>query len=79
MAVSGIQPISEPIPLSANRLEEGERPNSAEITKQLVIWPRAIHAVCDRFGDLATASLIENWIDETERRAWFLAQTLSQL
>lgn len=47
--------------------------------QQLVIWLRATHAVCDRFGDLATASLTENWIDETERRAWFLVQTLSQL
>jgi starvation-inducible DNA-binding protein len=33
---------------------------------------RRAHAVCDRFGDVATASLIENWIDETERRTWFL-------
>jgi len=46
--------------------------------QQLVIWLHAAHAVCDRFGDLATASLIENWIDETERRAWFLVETLSQ-
>jgi len=28
--------------------------------------------VCDEHRDIATASLIENWIDETERRAWFL-------
>jgi starvation-inducible DNA-binding protein len=28
--------------------------------------------LCDEQGDVATASLIENWIDETERRAWFL-------
>src|ERR1051325_5003189 len=46
--------------------------------QQLVIWLRATHDVCDRFGDLATASLIENWIDETERRAWFLVETISQ-
>jgi starvation-inducible DNA-binding protein len=46
--------------------------------QQLVIWLQAAHAVFDRFGDLATASLIENWIDETERRAWFLVETLSQ-
>jgi starvation-inducible DNA-binding protein len=26
-------------------------------------------------GDVATASLIENWIDETERRIWFLSET----
>jgi starvation-inducible DNA-binding protein len=28
--------------------------------------------VCDEHGDVASASLIENWIDEAERRAWFL-------
>jgi starvation-inducible DNA-binding protein len=33
---------------------------------------RRVHAVCDEHGDIATASLIENWIDETERRTWFL-------
>ena len=27
---------------------------------------------CDELGDVATASLLENWIDETERRVWFL-------
>jgi starvation-inducible DNA-binding protein len=47
--------------------------------QQLVIWLRATHAVCDRFGDLATASLVENWIDETEHRAWFLGKTLSEV
>jgi starvation-inducible DNA-binding protein len=30
------------------------------------------HDLCDEHGDVATASLIENWIDETERRVWFL-------
>jgi starvation-inducible DNA-binding protein len=33
---------------------------------------RGAHAVCDEHGDVATASLIETWIDETERRTWFL-------
>jgi starvation-inducible DNA-binding protein len=28
--------------------------------------------VCDEYHDIATASLIEVWIDETERRTWFL-------
>jgi starvation-inducible DNA-binding protein len=31
--------------------------------------------VCDEYGDVATASLIENWIDETERRTWFLFES----
>jgi starvation-inducible DNA-binding protein len=33
---------------------------------------REVHAVCDEAGDVATASLLENWIDETEGRTWFL-------
>lgn len=33
---------------------------------------RAAHAVCDEHNDVATASLIETWIDEAERRTWFL-------
>jgi starvation-inducible DNA-binding protein len=33
---------------------------------------RGVHAVCDQHNDVATASLIEVWIDETERRTWFL-------
>jgi len=37
---------------------------------------RAAHGICDQHGDVATASLIETWIDETERRTWFLAETV---
>jgi starvation-inducible DNA-binding protein len=33
---------------------------------------REVHALCDGAGDVATASLLENWIDETEKRTWFL-------
>ncbi|MFT3926608.1 MAG: DNA starvation/stationary phase protection protein [Myxococcales bacterium] len=33
---------------------------------------REAHEVCDKHQDFASASLIENWIDEAERRAWFL-------
>ncbi|HVU87315.1 MAG TPA: DNA starvation/stationary phase protection protein [Pirellulales bacterium] len=42
--------------------------------QQLTRSLRAAHAVCDEHNDVATASLIENWIDETERRTWFLSQ-----
>jgi starvation-inducible DNA-binding protein len=42
--------------------------NNRLLTRSL----RATHEVCDEQGDVATASLIENWIDETERRTWFL-------
>ena len=47
-------------------------------TKQLAGEMRALHEVCDRNGDVATASLIETWIDETERRAWFLAEVIER-
>jgi starvation-inducible DNA-binding protein len=33
---------------------------------------REAHNVCDEYRDVATASFIEVWIDETERRTWFL-------
>ena len=33
---------------------------------------RETHALCDEHGDVASASLLENWIDEAERRTWFL-------
>src|SRR5271170_1488191 len=39
---------------------------------QLAARLRSAHSVCDKYGDVATESLIENWIDETERRVWFL-------
>ena len=41
----------------------------------LASFMRQTHAICDRRGDFATASLLENWIDEAERRAWFLTAT----
>jgi starvation-inducible DNA-binding protein len=40
--------------------------------KALTASLRAVHNVCDDHGDVATASLLEVWIDETERRTWFL-------
>jgi len=36
---------------------------------------REAHGVCEEYDDVATASLIEVWIDETERRTWFLFET----
>ena len=41
--------------------------------QQLTRSLRSIHDVCERYSDVATASLIESWIDETERRQWFLS------
>jgi starvation-inducible DNA-binding protein len=42
--------------------------------QQLTRSLRAVHDICERHNDVATASLIEVWIDETERRTWFLAE-----
>jgi DNA-binding ferritin-like protein len=36
---------------------------------------REVHTMVDVFRDIATTSLIENWIDETERRTWFLFES----
>jgi len=44
----------------------------AEDNKSLAARLREAHNVCDERRDIATASLIETWIDETERRTWFL-------
>jgi starvation-inducible DNA-binding protein len=43
-----------------------------EDNAQLASHLRSTHALCDENGDVASASLIENWIDEAERRTWFL-------
>lgn len=40
--------------------------------KQLVTNMRETHGLCEEHGDVATASLLENWIDEAERPTWFL-------
>lgn len=67
------------------RIKDNDRPSVAagdmldELrgdNRRLAGFLRAAHAVCDEHGDIATASLIENWVDEAERRAWFLTQTL---
>jgi starvation-inducible DNA-binding protein len=44
--------------------------------QQLTRSLRAVHEVCDRHNDVATASLIEVWIDESEKRTWFLAEII---
>ena len=47
----------------------------AEDNRTLAARLREAHDVCDEHRDIATASLIEVWTDETERRAWFLFET----
>jgi starvation-inducible DNA-binding protein len=38
-------------------------------------YMRETHEICAKYNDVATTSLIEVWIDEAERRTWFLAET----
>jgi starvation-inducible DNA-binding protein len=40
--------------------------------KKLIEAMRGCHEVCDKYGDVATASILENFIDQAERRVWFL-------
>jgi starvation-inducible DNA-binding protein len=46
-----------------------------EDNKTLAARLREVHEVVDEHRDIATASVIENWIDETERRTWFLFES----
>ena len=46
--------------------------------KQMAAAMREAHEVCDESGDVASASLIEVWIDEAERRVWFLYEASRQ-
>lgn len=48
------------------------RADNRELTRFL----RLTHEVCEKHNDVATASLIEVWIDQTERRTWFLSEVL---
>jgi len=43
---------------------------------QLVEYMRNTHEITSNHNDVATTSLLENWIDEAERRAWFLFETI---
>jgi len=45
---------------------------------QLTRFLRTAHELCSKHNDSATTSLIEVWIDQTERRTWFLTETLNQ-
>ncbi len=47
------------------------REDNSDLARRL----REAHQLCDEHEDVATASLIENWIDETEQRAWFLFES----
>jgi len=45
--------------------------DNTQVAKNL----KAAHDVCDEHGDVASASMLENWIDEAQRRAWFLYES----
>jgi starvation-inducible DNA-binding protein len=47
--------------------------------QKLAKFFRATHEVCEKHNDVATASMIEVWIDQTERRSWFLFETVQEL
>lgn len=49
--------------------------DNQQLTRNL----RATHEVCEKHSDVATASLIEVWIDQTERRTWFLSEIVRDL
>src|SRR5271167_4832117 len=46
--------------------------------RALTRYIRTAHEVCEKHNDVATTSLIEVWIDQTERRSWFLAEIVSE-
>jgi len=46
--------------------------------ERLAASMREVHGVCEEFGDVASASLLEVWIDEAERRTWFLFEATRQ-
>jgi len=46
-----------------------------EDNQRLVSIMREVHDVCEKYGDVATTSLLEVWIDESERRTWFLFES----
>ncbi len=50
------------------------RDDNQQLTREL----RSTHKLCEQHDDVATASLIENWIDETERRTWFLSEIVAE-
>jgi starvation-inducible DNA-binding protein len=50
------------------------RGDNLELTRNL----RSAYEPCEKHNDFATASLIENWIDETEHRTWFLSEIVTE-
>ena len=85
LGVPSIHSIAELV--SVRRLTDSETTSMRPIemlsalradNRRLIGFMYATHRLSDEGGDVATASLIENWIDEAERRIWFLAATIEQ-
>jgi starvation-inducible DNA-binding protein len=51
----------------------------SEDNQALTRYFREVHETCEKYNDVATASLIEVWIDQTERRTWFLSEIVQGL
>ena len=51
----------------------------SEDNQRLTKFLRGSHEICEKHNDVATASMIENWIDQTERRTWFLSETVRKI
>jgi starvation-inducible DNA-binding protein len=49
----------------------------SEDNQALTRFFRAAHEMCEKHDDVATSSMIEVWIDQTERRTWFLSEIVS--
>ena len=47
--------------------------------RELTRYFRSAHETCEKYNDVATASLIEVWIDQAERRSWFLSEIVQGL
>ena len=60
--------------LAAEHMLAELRSDNLELTRNL----RFTHQLCDKHNDVATASLLEVWIDETERRTWFLSEIVKR-
>ncbi len=72
-AMTRVAPNEAPYVAPADMLIELMKDNKAYVQSL-----RAAHAVCDEHEDVASASLIENWIDEAEKRVWFLYETMRE-
>jgi starvation-inducible DNA-binding protein len=72
-AMRRVAPNDAPYVAPADMLTELMKDNKAYVESL-----RAAHGLCDEHGDVATAGLIENWIDEAEKRVWFLYETMRE-